>query len=220
MCKYVVVDLEMCKVPKSRKTEDYRWSMETIQIGAVLLNEEYEIIDTFNTYVKPEYGMIDTYIHGLTGIDKRDTLEAPMMNVALQQFTDWIPSEDVKLIQWSESDKEQIQHEMIGKSIMNERLTSLEESWIDCQKLFGDRLDPLKQYKLSDALFIAGVDVQGQEHNALSDAVNTAVLYSKICDDKGLVLNPDYEKAAKEEVSHLSFSLGNLFQGIDLRGIA
>ena len=101
MCKYVVVDLEMCKVPKSRKTEDYRWSMETIQIGAVLLNEEYEIIDTFNTYVKPEYGMIDTYIHGLTGIDKRDTLEAPMMNVALQQFTDWIPSEDVKLIQWS-----------------------------------------------------------------------------------------------------------------------
>ena len=81
-------------------------------------------------------------------------------------------------------------------------------------------MDPLKQYKLSDALFIVGVEIQGHEHNALSDAVNTAVLYSKICDDKELVLNPDYEKAAKEEVSHLSFSLGNLFQGIDLRGIA
>ena len=220
MCKYVVVDLEMCKVPKSRKTEDYRWSMETIQIGAVLLNEEYEIIDTFNTYVKPEYGMIDTYINDLTGIGKKDTLDAPMMERALQQFTEWIPSEEVKLIQWSENDKRQIQHEMFSKTINNERFSELEESWIDCQKLFGEKLDPTKQFRLADALFIANVDTQGKEHDALCDAINTAILYSKICDNKELILNPDYESAAKEEVSHLSFSLGNLFQGINLHAIA
>ena len=40
MCKYVIIDLEMCDVPKYRMTENYRWTRETIQIGAVLLNEK------------------------------------------------------------------------------------------------------------------------------------------------------------------------------------
>ena len=38
MCKYVVIDLEMCKVPKAMRTSKYQWSSETIQIGAVLVD--------------------------------------------------------------------------------------------------------------------------------------------------------------------------------------
>ena len=33
---HVVIDLEMCRVPR-RSSADYRYKMETIQIGAVLL---------------------------------------------------------------------------------------------------------------------------------------------------------------------------------------
>ena len=44
MREYVIVDLEMCKVPKPMRTEKYHWSSETIQIGAVLVNENLEII--------------------------------------------------------------------------------------------------------------------------------------------------------------------------------
>ena len=62
MREYVIVDLEMCKVPKPMRTEKYHWSSETIQIGAVLVNENLEIIDEFNSYVHPEYGSIDDYI--------------------------------------------------------------------------------------------------------------------------------------------------------------
>ena len=39
--KYAVVDLEMCKVPKGYKKFGYKWCLETIQIGAVLLEENY-----------------------------------------------------------------------------------------------------------------------------------------------------------------------------------
>ena len=35
---YVVVDLEMCRVPRKRKRE-HRGKHEIIQIGAVLMNE-------------------------------------------------------------------------------------------------------------------------------------------------------------------------------------
>lgn len=42
MSKYVVFDLEMCKVPKHIKTENLH--MEIIEIGAVLLDETYKEI--------------------------------------------------------------------------------------------------------------------------------------------------------------------------------
>ena len=45
MSKYVIVDLEMCKVPKAVRSSKYHWSSETIQIGAVLVDDNLEIID-------------------------------------------------------------------------------------------------------------------------------------------------------------------------------
>ena len=52
MNQYVVVDLEMCKVHYSNRKKEFHGANETIQIGAVLLNENYEVVDEFNTYVR------------------------------------------------------------------------------------------------------------------------------------------------------------------------
>ena len=38
MGKYVVYDLEMCKVPKGEKREEFGCRQELIQIGAVMLD--------------------------------------------------------------------------------------------------------------------------------------------------------------------------------------
>ena len=116
MCKYVVVDLEMCKVPYGVRKNTYRWANETIQIGAVLLNEFLEIEDKFVTYVSPQFGFIDTYINDLTGISRRDVSNAPNMKEALQQFINWLPN-DVKVVSWSENDELQIRHEVEAKDI-------------------------------------------------------------------------------------------------------
>jgi DNA polymerase III epsilon subunit-like protein len=70
-CKTVVIDLEMCKVPKSRRF-GYGLSMEIIQIGAVSLDENGEILDKFVSFVRPEYGFIDSAINRLTGIRQYD----------------------------------------------------------------------------------------------------------------------------------------------------
>lgn len=68
MSKYVVYDLEMCKVPKGEKREEFGSRQELIQIGAVLLDEEFKTIDTFMTYVAPRFGFVDSFIEKLTGI--------------------------------------------------------------------------------------------------------------------------------------------------------
>ncbi len=67
MCYYVVVDLEMCRVPKAQR-KLYRYKNEIIQIGAALMDSDLNIIDTFSEYVKPEYGFLDSFISKLTGI--------------------------------------------------------------------------------------------------------------------------------------------------------
>ena len=41
---YLVIDLEMCKVPKHYRNNKYKCANEIIQVVAVLLDEEYEII--------------------------------------------------------------------------------------------------------------------------------------------------------------------------------
>ena len=77
MSKYVVVDLEMCNVPRGIKRDQFKWKNELIQIGAVLLDESLEITDKFMTYVSPEFGVIDTYIENLTRISRENIKNAP-----------------------------------------------------------------------------------------------------------------------------------------------
>ena len=62
MSKYVIVDLEMCNVPKGIKRDAYNWRNELIQIGAVVVDEALNITDEFMTLVSPEFGVIDNFI--------------------------------------------------------------------------------------------------------------------------------------------------------------
>ena len=45
---YLVIDLEMCNVPRDYWSRSYKYANETIQIGAVLLDEEFKRIGTLS----------------------------------------------------------------------------------------------------------------------------------------------------------------------------
>ena len=108
---YVVIDLEMCKVPKGA-AKSYGKSNEVIQIGAVKLDEQYQILeDRFMTYVKPQYGSLDTFINHLTGITQKDLKNAPCFEEALRQFELWLPDGEVEMVSWSRTDLKQLQNE-------------------------------------------------------------------------------------------------------------
>lgn len=216
MCQYAVVDLEMCKVPCGTKKGKYRWDHETIQIGAVLLNESLEIKDKFSTFVLPQFGFIDTYINNLTGISRADVRNAPNMEKALQQFVNWLP-DNVKAVSWSRNDELQIRHEIEAKDINIEGLNIILDNWIDCQKTFGEKLDSSKCYRLSEALVAADIKYEDGAHDGLVDAYNTAHLFAKMEKEPKLVLNSYYQKAISDEAGSGSFTIGNLFAGIDFQ---
>lgn len=217
MCKYAVVDLEMCKVPYGAKKEKFRWARETIQIGAVLLNESLEVDDKFVTYVAPQYGTIDPFIKNLTGISKGDVAKAPVMKDALQAFVEWLP-DDTKVVSWSNSDEKQIRHEIEAKGIFIEGLEEILENWVDCQKTFAEKMHNQRCYKLSEALIAADIDYEDGAHDGLVDAYNTALLFAKMEREEELVLNPYYRRAVSEEES-TGFTLADIFAGLDLQGL-
>ena len=179
MSKYVVYDLEMCKVPKGAKREEFGSRQELIQIGAVMLDEEYKTVDTFMTYVAPRFGFVDSFIEKLTGITPANTENAPSTEDALNAFLSWI-SNDATLVSWSENDPIQIYREIDGKHIEIPKLEDLLEDSIDCQREFEDKIGASRAYGLSEALSIAGIECDKGAHDALIDARNTALLFAKI----------------------------------------
>ena len=194
--KYVVIDLEMCKVARLYK-KTYPYNSEIIQIGAVLLNEELEVTYKFSEFVKPKYGDLDKFIKNLTGISKYDLSKAEELPVVFKCFMEWVPKEDVAFISWSMTDRSQLSRELEVKEIpFDEHFQEILDTWIDCQPQFAEKMNMgKKQYSLEEALIATDVNADGRSHDGLADALNTAMLYAKMQKEEKLTLNPYYKRA-------------------------
>ena len=208
---YLVIDLEMCKVPRDYRSKRYKYANETIQIGAVLLDEEFKRIGTLSQFVHPEHGVIDYFIENLTGIKNGQVKHAPRLQEALLHMLNWIGDREYKVYAWSGSDRAQILHEIKAKNIVDEKIASfMEESrWVDYQDIFMKRYEMSRKMSLEEALGRADIDPEGRFHDGLNDAVNTGLLIEK------LELNSDYQLVSYEmpekPSEHLSSSLGELY---------
>ena len=207
---YVVVDLEMCKVFGRNRLFPY--SYEIIQIGAVLLDDCYEIVDRFMSYVKPAFGRIDSFIYHLTGIGGKQVKEAPSLEKALKDFVGWLPEGDIQAVSWSDTDEKQIRREMALKGIQNDRVEWLLGDWLDCQPMFSGIMSENRRYSLEEALIASDIFPEGRAHDGLVDASNTALLFAKMKTGKEFSLNPYFDMAHREEFAKpLSVSMGDLF---------
>lgn len=217
---YLVIDLEMCKVPKHYRSKKYKYANEIIQVGAVLLDEEYEVIGKINQYVHPEYGVIDYFISNLTGIQSAQVKKAPCLEAVLEHMVDWLGEREYIVYAWSDNDYNQLQREIICKGIVNQKIEKFmdPEKWIDYQEVFGNRFDFSRAISLEEALMYCDIDLDGRLHDGLDDAVNTAKLICTLEQDEDFVLCYEAFETAHES-EPLNFCMGDLFSGLSL-GVA
>ena len=137
----VVIDIEMCIVQKEYQWKDYPYEHEIIQIGAVMMDEAYEITGEFSSYVRPKHGRIDHFIQELTGISDRNILEAPNLEGALDNMLSWLSGHEVIFYSWSKTDYVQIAREIQAKGIDEEKMAVFldKEHWVDYQPIAGKR---------------------------------------------------------------------------------
>ena len=107
---------------------------EIIEIGAVKLDEENRKLDSFQTYVKPQYSDIPYRITQITGITKKTVEKAPQYAEAMEQFADWIGS-DVRsrFYTWSTSDQNVILREADLKEFPLHDM--FYAHWVDLQRI-------------------------------------------------------------------------------------
>ena len=156
----LIIDLEMCNVPRDYRRRSYKYANETIQIGAVLLGENFKRISTLCQYVHPEYGVIDHFIESLTDIRNSQVKNAPRMQEALLHMIDWLGDREYQIYVWSESDRAQIVHEIKAKKITDEKILAFveKENWIDYQAVFTKRYELTRQLSLEEALGRAEIE--------------------------------------------------------------
>ena len=179
--EHIFIDLEMNNVAKEHKDFIRVSRQETIEIGAVKLDDKFEVVDEFKEYVKPQFNAIiePKFVH-LTGITTADVSGADVFAKVLKRFIKWCGS-DYKIYSWSDCDKNQLQNEIKAKELSefdnDEGLRYMYENWIDYQNEFKNELHLSHIMSLSKAVDLSGMAFQGKAHDGLIDARNTALLF-------------------------------------------
>jgi len=216
---YVVVDLEFAKVRGLMKNKFGRGT-EIIQLGAVLLDHTYAIVRKFNSYVTPCYARLDEEIRKLTGIRERQLAGSPNILAVLDRFAEWLPDDaDITCVEWSNSDREQLDHEIEFHNYRNVKLAAAMENWVDCQAMFGEFMNHSeKPYSLQEALSATVLENPDmKDHDGLSDAYNTSLLFAGIMSKK-LKINDYYKHltavSSSSDSSESGCTLGDLFANL------
>ena len=184
---YIIVDFEMNPIAKEYISEKQICRSEIIEIGAVIMDENYLVLGEFKTLVKPQYNeTISKKYETLTGITTQMVQNAPEFVSAYEMFVNWCKSYegDYQVYAWSDSDYKQIVAEMKLKKYSNEEKLELLDYWYDFQKEYTEKLGLERIISLEKALDYAGVDFKGHMHDALCDAKNTAELFAIVRDEK------------------------------------
>ena len=206
---HIVIDLEMNPVNKNLKDVRRFTTDEVIEIGAVKLDADYNMIDEFQCYVRPQYGEITKHITKLTGITQETVADKPLFPEAFQNFMDWIGTWDMTLYSWSNSDINQLRDECRFK-IPGYDVSKLERQWRDLQKASDERIGLHSSLALKHAIGAMNRDFEGTQHTALADAANTAAILALLQDDDEFfrVMQPVIDLLRPKELSQ---SIGDLF---------
>ena len=207
----IFVDLEMHPILKIYEGPGV-WRQETIEIGAVMLDEDLEEIGRFKEYVKPAFSdKVYGRIRKLTGITAEMLADADNFEAVLMRFCEWCGSSDYIIYSWSDSDIWQIIEECRMKGITcNEKLRYMLNHWKDFQPEFSQMLQMEHVIALDKAVELGGLDFAGRAHDGLTDARNTANLYRQTS-DRGSEEFARLRRNLVEAKKSCTFTLGEVF---------
>lgn len=210
---YVIVDFEMNPVADEYIEERKICRLEIIEIGAVIMDESFMVLGEFKTLVKPQYNdSIYKKYEKLTGITTDMVCGAPTFTTAYEMFVNWCESyeNEYEVYAWSENDYIQLTAEMKLKKYDKADKMSPLEKWFDFQKEYTKKLGLGKIVSLEKALNYAGIEFEGQMHDALCDAKNTAKLFAVVRNEESfkVVLRAVRELLKPQKMTSM---LGDMF---------
>lgn len=170
---YIVFDLEWNQSPIGQAGEHPRMPFEIIEIGAVKLDENYNIIDEFSRLVKPRiYTKIHKVIRQMLSYDEKILRkEGIPFKQACSEFLKWC-GDDPAFCTWGSSDLYYLQNNM-DFYYMKKMIFPLK--YYNIQQIYADKYDPEGNIcKLEKAVEDMGLVDSEPFHTAMNDARYTA----------------------------------------------
>lgn len=173
---YIILDLEWnnayCKKKKG-------FMNEIIEIGAVKLNNELQVIDTFSIFIKAQLGKkLHSRVKELTNITNDDISTGKPFSQAMSMFRKWVSNEPNIIMTWGDTD--------IRVMIENFRYFNgigfipFLSNYVNLQKYAQAfmNIPKAEQIGLSHAAEKLGIDFENYSlHRALDDSRLTADLF-------------------------------------------
>lgn len=189
---YIVLDLEWNQSNTGKEEEITVLPFEIIEIGAIKLNENMDMIGEFNELIKPQIYHEMHHVTSLLIHMDMDQLERgkPFREVA-QQFEEWCGTQAYLFCTWGPLDLTQLQRNR--KFYGMEPLAEGPIAFLDVQKLFSIAFEDRKSRRaLEYAVDFLHIEKDIPFHRAFSDAYYTARVLEKI-QDKEILKNVSYD---------------------------
>lgn len=170
--EFIIIDLEFNQPVKQLRF----YYQEIIEIGAVKLNENLEIIDSFQSYVKPKYlKTLHWKVKKITGINNEQLDNTEPLEVILFSFLNWCGT-NFNICSFGIDD--------LFWFLDNCKRQGLPVNWlrkfVNIQTEIMRIFDLEKQPSLTNSLKLFELEFLGEKHQALADALNTVDLFFNI----------------------------------------
>ncbi|MFK4132320.1 exonuclease domain-containing protein [Pseudomonas luteola] len=169
----IIIDLEAtCDDKRQLPVEE----MEIIEIGACLVNENFEVLDEFQTLIRPQvHPKLDPFCTQLTHITQEMVDGAPCYDQAIAAFDAWVEKCDVQeWCSWGDYDRKQFER---NAALLNrEKPLVLSLIHTNIKQLYGQVVGVKRAPGVNKALGYEGLSFEGTLHRGLDDAKNIARL--------------------------------------------
>ena len=171
---------------------------EIIEIGAVKIDEDGNVLDTFSIHLRPRiFRKLQHHIAKVTGLTQEDLDNGDPIVQGLRRFMQWC-GPDAEFAEWGMDDVPVLKQNLY--------LCNLDESrptvWYDLQQVFL-REHPRKEGEgmtLESVVTRLGIPMDRPFHDALSDTLYTADVCRKLHLREGLAAYPTEDEALRQNL--------------------
>lgn len=199
--KHIFIDLEFCSCFKMSSP----LMCETIQVGAVILDENNKLIAEYGRLVCPDFAQsIPSKEREITGITWDMVKDEACFYDVISDFVNWcnLENEEYLIYSWSDNDALQLLRESQVKGYPLKEL-GLFDHWVDLQRCFMTALNLRNQKSLEHALELIQIEFAGDAHKADVDAYNTARLFKFMCKYESISLKIELLKNIRKNLFNI-----------------
>lgn len=179
--QYIVVDLEW-NGSYSKKAHGY--FNEIIEVGAVRVDEQMRLVDTFHATIKPVVSKkLSTIVTDLTNITAEELEDGTTFTAMMRQLARWIGNEPAVILTWSTTDLLVLMENC--RYFTGRQEIPFLRNYMDFQVYAQQRMgvETAKQLGLAKAGEMLGIPEDNMSlHRALDDSKLTAAILQKVYD--------------------------------------